>query len=240
MAITCAKQGMNLVLVARRKDLLQELSEMLRAKYQVAVSFLPLDLSHDETPSQIFDYCTNQDLKINTLINNAGIGYQGKFKDNQLEYYDALVKINITSMVKLTRLFLPEMMTYPSSHILNVGSMASFFPIPNKAAYAASKSFIYSFSQALREELKDSSVNVSILCPGGVITNDRIREKVTQMSGLKRKSLQMPDEVAQVAIKKLMRGKFVIIPGFMNKVMYVISRLIPKEFHAKLAGKVID
>ena len=139
-----------------------------------AVQFLEIDLTLGDAPETVFEFCQDRDLTINYLINNAGIGHQGRFEETGLDFYENMLQLNVVAVVKLSQLFVPVLKKLPKAHIVNVSSLAGFFPVPYKSVYGATKSFIVSFSQALREELKDTSVKVTCLCPCFVPTSKTV------------------------------------------------------------------
>ena len=128
---------------------------------------------------------------------------------------------------RITRLFLPMLKTNSPSYVLNVGSLASFFTLPRKQVYGATKSFIYYFSKSLAKELKKDNVFVSVLCPGGMYTNPGVRLVIQSGNYLSRLSSMNPDEVAPPAIEGLLQRRTVIIPGKLNKLFLLMDRFIP-------------
>jgi short-subunit dehydrogenase len=135
-------------------------------------------------------------------------------------------------------LFLPELRKCPKAFILNSGSLAGFFPSPYKSVYAASKSFVNMFSLALREELRQSSISVSVLCPGSVLTNDAVKRRVPKNGYFARAALVSSERVARIALNKMEKGKALIIPGFVNKVYYFLGFVFPLKLRAKFLSKL--
>ena len=168
IAECCAKRRMNLVLVALPGENLEELSYLIASKYHVKVVFLELDLTDPHAADVVFKWCKENDVRINILVNNAGVGYQGNFSDFDASFYRNLLTLNVIALTMLTREFLPELKLRKNAHILNVSSFGGFYPMPFKSVYAASKSYVTTFSEALHEELKNTSVTVTTLCPAGV------------------------------------------------------------------------
>ena len=158
-----AKRGHNLLLTARREDLLQELKEELEGEYQCNVLYYACDIAKD--PKALYDYCRENGLGVSVLVNNAGYGDYGAFMEADLDKLLGMIELNNKALVALTYYFLPEMKEAGNGHILNTGSVASFLPGPYMAVYYATKAFVLSFSMALREELKDDDIHVSVLCP---------------------------------------------------------------------------
>jgi short-subunit dehydrogenase len=140
LAFECARRNMNLILVSRPSPRLAAAAEEVSAKYNsVDVKFLGIDLIETDAPQKVFDWCIQQGLKVNYLINNAGTVGTAPFDKCDPAYLDSIIMLNMRTLTLLTRLFLPELKKYPVSKILNVGSMSGFFPIPYKSVYSASK-----------------------------------------------------------------------------------------------------
>lgn len=229
LAIELASRKTNLVLVALPQTGLAETAQQISKTYQVDVHCYEVDLTEDEAPRKFYHWCRIQNLKINALINNAGIGTQAAFEQTSESELETMLKLNNQALVMLVYYFLPDLKRSSPAHILNVGSLASFMNIPGKAVYSASKSFIYSFSHALRLELKQYKINVSCLCPGGTITSQRVLQNINQVQWAGRMMLQMPEEVAREAIAQMYRGKKLIIPGTQNKFLYKLWSVLPQH-----------
>ena len=158
-----AKKDHDLILVARREELLQELKEELEKEYHVDVVCYACDIAKD--PKAVYDFCRSKDLKVSVLVNNAGYGDYGPFIDADLDKLLGMIELNDKALVALTYHFLKDMKEEGYGHIINTGSVASFIPGPYMGVYYATKAFVLSFSLALREELKDKGIHVSVLCP---------------------------------------------------------------------------
>jgi short-subunit dehydrogenase len=238
LAIECAKKGMNLALISLPDENLEELSNELIEKYKIKSSYKTINLTDNNAPEIIYNWCIENKLKVNTLINNAGFGCVGRFENQSAGFYMQMIDLNVNSVVLLTRLFLPDLKENSPSYILNLGSIASFYPIPYKTAYSATKIFVYSFSRALREELRLFNINVSILCPGPVITNSDVITRIHQQGQIGKWSALPPKRVAAIAIKKMLRKKFIIIPGFLSKVSFYAEKIVPMFIKQKLAARI--
>jgi len=239
LAAKCAKLKMNLILVALPGPELKEVAESLESTYNIKAVHFAVDLTEKDAPNRLYEWCMSQQLPINILINNAGIGgHAGPFEESTIDFYENMMQLNMVSLVKLTQLFIPEIKKHPSGNILNVGSMTSLFPVPYKCVYAATKSFVLSLSKALREELKNTSIKVSCLCPGATITNATLQARV-EAAGWKGKVFTITsDKLAALTIKKFLKGKAVIIPAWENKMIVFIAKLIPDAFLPVIAGKL--
>lgn len=237
LAEECARLKQNVLLVA-----LPDIGEMatfaafLQTQYGIQAHCLSLDLCEPDAPEQVFAWIQREYFAVNILINNAGIGTVGPFESASAVYYQQLIQLNVVALVKLTHLLLPELKKHPRSYILNVSSLAAFFNMPYKIIYAASKHFVYAFSRALRIELAPSSVTVTVLCPGAVITNDTILARVRQVSPLAEALAWYPEAVAKLAIQKMLAGHATVIPGWFNRLTIWLSYLVPVNIRLHLIG----
>jgi short-subunit dehydrogenase len=146
LAEECARLGMNLILVDLPYTCLPEISKQLASRYHVAVVYRETDLLEPDSPRAIYRWIEDQKLRVNILVNNAGIGCHGLFVDSRPERNQAMINLNITSLVHLTQVFLPELRAHDRSYILNVASLAAFYPMPFKPVYAPTKAFVLNFS----------------------------------------------------------------------------------------------
>ncbi len=160
-----AEKGDNLVLVARRKDRLDELKKELEEIYKISVFTLEKDLSLPGSALEVFNELKSKDLSIDYLVNNAGFGDFGLFAESDWNKQERMINLNIMSLAHLTRLFLPDMIRNGKGKILNLASTAAFQPGPTMSVYFATKAFVLSFSQALNEELREYGITVTALCP---------------------------------------------------------------------------
>ncbi|HEX7506237.1 MAG TPA: SDR family oxidoreductase, partial [Polyangia bacterium] len=166
LARLAAKDGHDLVLVARRRDRLEELSAELTAAHGVQVTVIAADLSDHAAPAAIAERLRSDGKHVDFLINNAGFGSCGPFSQAVLDREVEMIHLNIRALVQLTHLFLPEMLARRSGRILNVASVAGFVPGPYMATYYASKAFVLSFTEALSAELLGTGVSITASCPG--------------------------------------------------------------------------
>lgn len=226
MARDLAERGYNLILVARDKERLEE----LKKEFKVEATIISTDLSDFNNCKELYKEVKNKFGKIDILINNAGFGEFGFFTETNLEKEISLINTNITAVHVLTKLFLKDMKEADSGIILNVASIAGFLPGPLMAAYYSSKSYVLRLSQSIREELKKqkSNVKISVLCPGPVNTN------FNNVAGVK---FGLPaftsEHVAKYTIKKMLKNKFLIIPGLTIKLTAFASKIIPSVILSK-------
>ena len=226
MARYLSSLNYDLVIVARRENLLQELKDELKTNVEIEVA----DISDIEACKQIFEKHKDIDM----LINNAGFGKFGEFKDIDLNDELSMINTNITGLHVLTKLFLVQMMKVNKGYILNVASSAGLMPGgPLMSTYYATKSYVTSLTRGISQELKlaKSNVKISALCPGPVDTNFNNVAKVNfSLKGLSSKY------VARYAINKCLEGKLIIIPGFYMRVACFGARLMPTNLMLKMVA----
>ncbi|MBU0278943.1 MULTISPECIES: SDR family oxidoreductase [unclassified Gemella] len=225
-----AKETYNLLLVARSENKLLEIKNYLEKKYNIRVFILVKDLSKNSAAKEVYEYCKENNLRVEILINNAGFGDFGDFKDSDLDKQTNMIDLNVRSLVQMTHYFLNEMIDKNSGKILNLASVASFMPGPKMSVYYASKAFVLSFTEALAEELTKFNIKISALCPGPTKTNFEKNADVN-FSGVK---MQEASEVVNYAYDKFMSSKKVIIlPGLQNKILVTSVKFLPKSFLRK-------
>jgi uncharacterized protein len=227
LAEECARAGTALVLVALPDTGLPEVCKNLARTYGIDVEYREIDLTEPDGPDAIYRWIKERGLAVNMLINNAGIGGHGPFSESALERNRAMIDLNISALVQLTQLLLPELRRQRRAYILNVASLAAFYAMPCKPVYAPTKAFVLNFSLALRAELTGTSVTVSALCPGGIITNEECRKMIAAQGLIGRISCHHPEEVARYALRQLYRGKGIIIPGLINKLARILGAMAP-------------
>lgn len=227
-----AIDGYNLVLVARNIDKLKKVKSEL-SKYNIKVKILSLDITKDDEIKELFNYIEKNKISISTLINNAGVGSFGDFKDINWEKEEELLDINIKSLTRLTKYFLPKIIELKSGGILNVASTAAFCSGPRMATYYASKSYVLNLTEALYEECKESRIRVSCLCPGPVRTDFQGKAGIKKSESAKR-YLMDAEAVAKICYKAFNNGKVIIIPGLKNKLLVMVNKFLPRSISRKI------
>lgn len=227
LAGECARLGMNLILVALPDTGLPEVSREISRRFGINAVYREMDLTVAGNPEELLRWARDQGFRIFMLVNNAGIGSHGPFRESILEYNQAMISLNVAALMRLTHLFLPELAKQARSYILNVASLAAFYPMPYKPVYAPTKAFVLNFSLALRAELAESGVRVSVLCPGGIMTNEECRELIAAQGLIGRISCHYPAEVARYALQQLLQDRAVIIPGLINKLARILGGITP-------------
>lgn len=204
-----ASAGGDLIVVARRLNVLEELKSELESKHQVKVLCIAADLTHSNAPREIYDQVKSDELEVEVLINNAGFGGHGKFHEREWGRESAMIGLNVTALTEMTHLFVKDMVTRNRGKILNVASTAGFLPGPLQAVYYATKAYVLSFSQAIAEELREENITVTALCPGPVATEFTTAGDLEGVAAFK--NAAAPASVAKVGYEAMKRGKLVVI-----------------------------
>ena len=233
-----AAHGHDLVLIARHKDTLEGAAGTIEGKYGVKATTIPVDLSHPESPQRLFDAVNSEGIHVDFLINNAGFGLAGEFVDTDLEKELDMIQVNVTAVVHLTKLFLPAMVRRRQGRIMNVASTASFQPGPLSSIYYATKAFVLSFSEAIAEELRNTGVTVTALCPGPTRTEFADRAGTTKTRLFTQSIVASAEDVARYGHAAMMRGQRVAIPGMGNKLLMQAERIAPRRLVTMITRKV--
>lgn len=220
-----------LVLVARRKERLEELrAELLGRHPRLQVEIRAADLSEHAAVDDLLAWVQAQKPAIDLLINNAGLGDLGAFATSDPGKIDAIMQVNMVALTRLTRGLIPAMIAQRRGAVLNVSSSASFLPMPNFAVYAATKAYVTSFSEALRSELRMSNISVTALCPGPVRTEfTEVAHRTAQTDAALGPELVYVavEEVVASALGGLERNRAIIVPGGWMKIGMALVRLAP-------------
>ncbi len=229
-------EKMDLVLVARRVDRLEQLKSEIEKAHGVRCRIIATDASRLEAPAEIFRETESAGLAIDWLVNNAGFGTNGRFSELPLEREIEEIRLNVATLVALSRLYLPGMVARKRGRIINLGSVGSFIPTPYMATYTATKAFVLSFSEALATEVEGTGVSVLALCPGA--TKTEFQEVAGVTENVPEFSYMTAEEVVRQAIASAKAGRRILVPGLMNKVVPVTTRLVPRSVITKLAGSM--
>lgn len=230
MAKYLGSLGHELILVARDKDRLEEVQQMIKTKSKIIV----MDLAIENNVKTLYVLCKNENIDI--LINNAGFGLCGDFSETEVSRELEMIELNIKAVHILTKQFLKDMKRRGTGYILNIASSAAFFPGPLMATYYATKAYVLRLSEAIAYELKKekSKVVISCLCPGPVNTNFN---KVANVS-FSVKPLES-DDVAKYAINQMLnKKKIVIIPGFKMKCAKFFGRFVSDKFLMRITYRI--
>ena len=243
LAKILAKDGKNIVVIARGRDKLEDLKREIENKHGTKVKVLAKDLADPKAPPEIFSELEKEKIYVDVLVNNAGFGTYGTFSNTNLKDDLEMMQVNMVSPTHLTKLFLPGMIARGQGRILNVASMAAFQPGPRMTVYCASKSYVLSFSEALAEELRGTGVTVTALCPGPVRTGFAKRARTERTKAMIRglfNRIWEPEDVAAVGYHGLMKGKTIVIPGKRYKIAIILVRLLPRKLTTRAARMLME
>jgi uncharacterized protein len=237
LAQVFAREGFNLVLVARSADKLRHLASELEKAHNTRSLILATDLTEPGAAAYVIDQTIRADIRVDVLVNNAGFGQYGFFAENDLEECLRQIQLNVTTLTHLTRLYLPGMIERKSGRILNVASTAAFQPGPLMAVYYATKAYVLHLSEALANEVQGTGVTVTCLCPGPTATEFQER---ANMAGTRLAKYGVMDArtVAEDGYRALMSGKPVAISGFRNWLVAQSVRFAPRRLVAAVARKL--
>lgn len=228
LAKLLAKEGYNLVLVARSEEnLKQTATEMEQFSSGIHTHIIPVDLFEKDAAQKVYDKTSELGITVNVLVNDAGQGEWGRFIKTDLQREIDIVQLNIVSLISLTKFYLKEMVERNEGKILQLASSVSKAPSPYLSVYAATKAFVLSFTEALSEELKDTNVSITALQPGATDTDFFHKAKAENTVTYKETDLYTAQEVAQAGYDALMSGTTVVSPGFMNKTQKAMNTIMP-------------
>lgn len=232
-----ASKGDNLVLAARSFHKLEELKGELEKEYNITVHVISKDLSLPDSAKEVYSETNSLGITVDYLINNAGFGDYGMFLEADWGKIDQMIKLNILTLTHLTKLYLQDMINRRSGKIMNIASTASFQPGPLMAVYFATKAYVLSFSEAVNNEVKDTGVTITALCPGPTESGFQAAARWEESNMVKGKKLPTSAEVAMYGYNAMMKGKSVAIHGFNNKAQVLLVRLAPRAIVVKLVRK---
>lgn len=228
-----ARRGANVILVARNVPRLERLAERLRSAHKVEASVVAADLADPSAPGHIHTEVTGRGLRVNLLVNNAGFALSGAFLDHDLSQEHEQIAVNVVALATLSHLFGRDMRAFGNNAgIINIASNAAFQPLPYSAVYAASKSFVLLFSEALGRELKRQGPRVLAVCPGPVATQfwNRLDSKLSA------KLMDKPERIVGQALAAFERRQGVIVPGrFSIRLQAFATRFVPRATMVRIA-----
>ncbi len=237
IAVRLAADGSHLVLVARRRDLLEELAQELRTSCRVPVDVVVTDLTDPAQLGALEDRLRNGAPPVDLLVNNAGLGAHGHFAEIPLDRQDRQVRLNVLAPVRLTHAALQGMLARGRGGVLNVSSIAGAQPLPNVATYSATKAYLSTFSHSLHEEVRRSGVAVTVLLPGFTRTEFHDAAGIPE-SVVPGPAWMSADVVAAAGLRAVARGRAQCVPGLGYRVLAGISRLTPWSLSRRVAGSV--
>lgn len=234
MALVLASRKVDLVVMARRTERLEQLKKEIEVAHEARVHVMPVDLSDPVLAEASYRQLIAKRLRPDMLVNNAGMGMHGAFVRTDLEAELRMMQVNMGSLVTLTKLVLPDMLVAGHGRILNLASLLSFFPFPNMAVYAATKAFVLSFTEALRAEVQGTGVTVTALCPGTVDTEFTTPELAATNAYTANRPMDVR-RVAERGVKALMKGEGTVVVGALNKLLSEAPRTAPRNLMLRIA-----
>ncbi|NNN20494.1 MAG: SDR family oxidoreductase [Acidimicrobiales bacterium] len=227
----------DLIIVARNENRLNEVKEDLEFSYGVSVEVIPADLETTKGIALMKERFKDRSRSIDVLINNAGYGYSGNFGEVELKHSIGQINLNVKALVSLTYFAIESMRQSGEGYILNVSSVAGFMPAPTSAIYAATKAFVTNFSQGIREEISDTGIKLTCLCPGFTRTEFQDRANVDQRN-IPGFMWQNVGQVVDAGLNGLARNHGLVTPGIHNKLLVSTTHAIPSDVLRTIAGLV--
>ena len=222
-----AKNGHNLVLVARSEEKLTNIANDLNTKYGITATPIPFDLIKEDAPLQLFTLLAEKQIAIDILVNNAGMMQVEKLYEADIDIMNSLMQLNVNSLVNMTRLFVSPMLSRGQGKIINVASIASFIPTPNFSVYGASKAFVLSFSESIAEEMKEKGVSVTCVCPGFTQTDMLSHAEGTEKY-IPNFMKANPTNLAAEAYKAAMDNNVIFVDKMANKMLVQWAKHYPR------------
>ena len=239
IAEALAKRKYNLILIARHADSLLAAKNKLESTYHIHVEILVHDLALEESAVEIAQWCIERDIPLKLLFNVAGFGGTQDYLSLPLDTLRYMVRLNVESAITLTYALLPLLEKNAPSYILNVASMAGFAPIPVKNIYSATKSAVIFFSYSLRYQLRDRGISVSCLSPGPVFTKPEIvKDTKDKLGWFGMKMAVPPERVGEIAVRKTLKKRMMIVPGTLATITAFIIRILPRRVIVSIYNKV--
>jgi short-subunit dehydrogenase len=233
-----AARGCNLILVARRADRLQELKEEISARFGVGADYLAMDLAAADAPQRLYDSVKAGGRTVDVLINNAGYAVFGEFQRSEWNRLRSMLELDVVALTHLSRLFAADMASRRFGYLLLVASTGAFQPTPKYAAYAAAKSYVLQFGEALHYELRPFRVGCTVLCPG-VTRTDFFEVAGQDMTAYQRRTAMASADVARIGVRAMLAGRSCVVAGRINNLIAWSARLAPRQFLAAMADKLI-
>ncbi len=237
MAVEIAKDGYDLVLVSRDQDQLDKVGSDLQNRFGISWLAIAMDLS---APSQVAALMKTLDEKSiipELIVNNAGYGVAGRAEKIDVDQQLGSISLNVSALTEISLKYLPRLLLANRGGIINVGSVAGFFPGPYFSVYYATKAYVQSFTYALANELKSSNVKICVICPGPTLTGFQKRAGMDR-SGVARSGAAMTAaEVAQIGYAGYKKGQIVVVTGKLNRILVLLSRLVPASLFVRAISK---
>lgn len=236
-AVECANRGWDLFLTDMSEAKLAVLAESLRSTYRVDVRYHACDLTDFQSRTGLFQYVTAENMEFWFLINIAGLDYEGLFTSRTREQIVKMLRLNIEANLEMTYSVLKYRDASRTFRMINVCSLAAFYPMPVKAMYSSSKRFLYNFSMALREEIRPLNATVTALCPSGMPTTAECIQAIEAQGFAGKITTKNTGFVAARTVDHALKGHPVYIPGIFNKLLRFFGGLVPQRLVAHLIGQ---
>lgn len=233
-----AKNGQNLLLIARNGEKLAQVAAQIKQQYAVDVDILPLDLSARDAANTLVTYLVDANMEVEHLVNNAGFGLNDAVQTLSVDEQLNLLDLNVRSLTELSSLLLEQVIKHKGG-LLNVASILGFIPVPYMAAYGASKAYVLSFTEALAVECQNVDVKICVVCPGSTATGFGERAKYNRSEMLENAAMMSAKQVANIGYKGYMRGKTIVVTGTTNKLIPILARLLPRKLIRKFVGRMM-
>ncbi len=234
IAYELAARKRNLLIISLPGEGLKDVSEDIKEKYSVKVDYMEIDLSEKNGPRHVYEWTEERGYVVDMLVNNAGKAGTAMFESSDDFYIDDRLQVNIRALVFLCRYYIPGMRELPQAWIINIGSLSAFFSIPFKSLYSSTKAFVVNFSRALKTELKDTGISVSVVCPNGVRTNEGTHARIESHGKKGRLTSVSVEEVARITVERSLKKRFLIIPGRINYTLIIVKKLLPSAVEQRL------
>jgi len=233
-----ARRGCRVVLVARREELLKQLQAELQGQYGVTAVVMTLDLGDPAAPQMLYDTLKAQQVAVDILVNNAGFGLFGMELDIPWEKTRQMLLLDIVALTHLTKLFARDMVTRRWGRVLQVASIGAYQPSPTYAAYSAAKSYVRSFSQALNFELRGSGVSSTVISPG-ITATEFLQVSGQKPTAYQRMMMMTSADVAAIGIQAMLKGRYSVVPGFLNWLTSLFTMITPDPVNAAAAYRLM-
>ena len=231
----------HLILLGRTQDHLDALKEELEKKNDcLKIDVFAKDLSKPGAADEVYEITSKKGIELECLINNAGYGDFGEFVDAKWNKIEHMMYLNTVSLTRLTQLYAKDMAKRGKGRIMNVASTGAFVPGPLMAVYYATKAYVLHFSEALNNELEDTGVTVTALCPGPTLSGFQMRAGITNTDLYKKKMFATPKQVATYGHEAMLRGQSVAIHRFRNRIWVFFVRIAPRSLVVKIMRRLLE
>lgn len=233
-----AAMGYDLILTGRRKQIITEVARGLKKTYKINVTVIIAELTHEKGISTVVTAIKKAD-ELSVLVNNAGYGVEGLFKNLDVQEHLDMMTVHMSAPVRFIHAALPRMIEQKNGIIINVASLGAFAPAPINGIYGGTKSFLVVLTESIHMEVRRHGVRVQVLCPGFTHTDFQSKMGVEEELNKNKAVVWMtPEQVTGVSLKYLEKGKVVCIPGFTNKILYALTRLMPRRLYYRMTERL--